>query len=84
MPVEIGQELRSPFLMGLVLQLILQEVFILPEQLLGQGFFVIQAVFDAVQPLLGAEIKKLVDADAKDLRQLGQQGDVGQGRARFP
>ena len=84
MPVEIGQELRGPLPVGLVLQLFLQEVLVLPEELLGQGLLDVQAVFDAVEALLGGQIKELVDADAEDLRQPGQQGNIGHGRAGLP
>ena len=83
-PVEVGHQLCGPLLVGLVAELGFQEFLIFHEDVLGQHCFKIQAMLDPVEPLLGAQVKEVVDADAEDLRQHRQGADVRHGHGVFP
>ena len=67
-----------------ICQQALQEILIVPEHIWRKIRFPVHAVFDAVEALLRAQIKKIVNADAEDLRQQRQRGDVRHGHRVFP
>ena len=83
-PVEIGQQIGGALLVGFDLQLVLQKGLVLQKHVLGQIVLRVQPVFDAVEALLAAQVKEIVDGDAEDLRQQGQGAAVGHGHRVFP
>ena len=83
-PVEIGDQLRRALLVLLRGKQSLQKLLILPEYVLRKLRFCVQAVFNAIEPLLCGQIKQIVNADAENLRQTRKRCDIRHGRCGFP
>ena len=83
-PVEIGDQSGGAFFILLCGKLPFQKFLVFHEHVLGQILLCVEAVFNAVQALLAAQVEQIVNADAEDFRQQRQRGDVRHRRRVFP
>lgn len=83
-PVQVGDKAGGALLILRVIELRLQKILVFPEQILRQILVDVEAVFDAVQALVVTQIEKVVDADAKCLRQQRKQRDIRHRGSIFP